>query len=98
MLDLCFVLQYSVSSLVLQSSCWGRESWLLYFCCVLHVMSLLSFFDSSLQYHELVYTIVKPVLSDHINIDKTKGLMEYGSLMKVESIAEYSPWSILQYF
>ena len=24
--------------------------------------------------------------------------MENGSLMKVESIAEYFPWSILQYF
>ena len=24
--------------------------------------------------------------------------MENGSLMKVESIAEFSPWSILQYF
>ena len=31
---------------------------------------------------------VKPVLSDHLKIDKTKVLMEYGSLTKVESIAE----------
>ena len=30
--------------------------------------------------------------------DKTKVLMEYGSLMKVESIAECSKGSILQYF
>ena len=43
-----------------------------------------------------LYT-VKPVLS-HLKIDKTKVLMEDGSLMKVESIAECSPWSILQYF
>ena len=41
---------------------------------------------------------VKPVLSGHSNIDKTKILMTNGSLMKVESIAECSPWSILQYF
>ena len=41
---------------------------------------------------------VKPVLSGHSKIDKTKILMTYGSLMKVESIAECSPWSILQYF
>ena len=41
---------------------------------------------------------VKPVLSDHLKIDKTKGLMENSSLLKVESIAECSPWSILQYF
>ena len=31
-------------------------------------------------------------------IDKTKILMTSGSLIKVESIAECSPWSILQYF
>ena len=30
--------------------------------------------------------------------DKTKVLMENGSLIKVKSIAECSPWSILQYF
>ena len=31
-------------------------------------------------------------------MDKTKILMTNGSLMKVKSTAEYSPWSILQYF
>ena len=31
-------------------------------------------------------------------IDKTKILISKGSLMKVESIAECPPWSILQYF
>ena len=31
---------------------------------------------------------VKPVLSGHLKIDKTKVLMVNGSLMKVESIAE----------
>ena len=41
---------------------------------------------------------VKPVLSGHSKIDKTKNLMTNGSLMKVKSIAECSPWSILQYF
>ena len=41
---------------------------------------------------------VKPVFSGHSKIDKTKILMTNGSLMKVESIAECSPWSILQYF
>ena len=30
--------------------------------------------------------------------DKTKILITIGSLMKVERIAECSPWSILQYF
>ena len=40
---------------------------------------------------------VKPVLSGHSKIDKTKVLKTNGSLMKVESIAE-CPWSILQYF
>ena len=45
---------------------------------------------------KLEYT-VKPVLSDHLKIDKTKVLKTNGNLMKVESIAECSPWSILQY-
>ena len=40
---------------------------------------------------------VKPVLNGHSKIDKTKILMTNGSLMKVESIAECSHWSILQY-
>ena len=40
---------------------------------------------------------VKPVLSGHSKIDKTKILMTSGSLMKVKCIAECSPWSILQY-
>ena len=33
-----------------------------------------------------------------LKIDKTKTLLTIGSLMKVESIAECSIWSILQYF
>ena len=39
---------------------------------------------------------VKPVLSSHSKIYKTKVIMENGSLMKVKSIAECSPWSIQQ--
>ena len=42
--------------------------------------------------------VSKPVLSGHSKIDKTKILLTNGSLMKVEIIAECSPWSILQYF
>ena len=38
---------------------------------------------------KLSYT-VKPVLSDHSKIDKTKVLKTNGSLMKAESIAECS--------
>ena len=53
-LGLCYVVQCFASSLVLHSSRWGRESWLLYLCCVLNVMSLLSFFVSSLRCHVLV--------------------------------------------
>ena len=45
----------------------------------------------------LAYT-VKPVLRGHLKIDKTKILMTNSSLMKVKSIAECSPRSILQYF
>ena len=40
-------------------------------------------------------TTVKPVLSGHSKIDKTKILMTNGSLMKVESIAECSPLLLL---
>ena len=46
---------------------------------------------------KVLYT-VKPVLNDHWKIDKNRILMTNGSLMKVESIAEGSIWSILQYF
>ena len=45
-----------------------------------------------------VLNTVKPVLSGHLKIDKTKVLMENGSLMKVKSIVECSYWSILQSF
>ena len=34
------------------------------------------------------FNTIKPVLSGHLKIDKTKVLMENGSLMKVESNAE----------
>ena len=40
-----------------------------------------------------LYTPLLP-LSGHSKIDKTKILMTNASLMKVESIAECSPWSI----
>ena len=45
-----------------------------------------------------MYYTVKPILSRQLKIDKTKVLMENGSLMKIESIAECPTWSILQYF
>ena len=41
---------------------------------------------------------VKPVLSGHLKIDKKKILITDSSLIKVESVAECFPWSILQYF
>ena len=50
------------------------------------------------QFEEILTSTVKHVLSGHLKIDKTKVLMENGCLMKVERIAECSPWSILQYF
>ena len=43
-------------------------------------------------------TTAKPVLSSHSKIDKTRILMTNGSLMKVESIGECSPWNILNAF
>ena len=50
------------------------------------------------QYLATVKPVLSGVLSGHSKIDKTKVLMENGSLMKVESIAECSPWRVLQYF
>ena len=52
--------------------------------------------DCSLSYIYVDYskTCVKQPLKNRQN----KALMTNGSLMKVESIAECSPWSILQYF
>ena len=40
----------------------------------------------------------KTCIKRPLKIDKTKLFMTNGSLMKVKSIAECSPWSILQYF
>ena len=39
----------------------------------------------------------KPCLKRPIKIDKTKNLMIHCRLMQVKSIAQCSPWSILQY-
>ena len=50
-----------------------------------------------LQSHHHPYT-VKPVKNGHSKIDTTTLLITIGNLMKVESIAECSPWSILQNF
>ena len=67
--------------------------------CVLEVWSLTHAKVRTFIKYDIKSTYtVKPVLSGHSKIDKTKGLMANGSLMKVESIAECSPWSILQYF
>ena len=54
--------------------------------------------NSKAQFQCRIKTYRKPVLSGHSKIDKTKILKTNGSLMKVESIAECFPWSILQYF
>ena len=49
-----------------------------------------SLFDNVISIKILLCT-VKPVLSGHTKIDKTKVLKTNGSLMKVVNIAEYSP-------
>ena len=46
----------------------------------------------------IIRNTVKPVLSGHSSIDKTKVLKTNGSLMKVDSIAECSQGAFLQYF
>ena len=45
---------FDFAVLCILSSRWGGESWLLYFYCVLNVMPLLSFVDSSSRCHGLV--------------------------------------------
>ena len=45
---------------------------------------------------DLIYS--ETCVKGHSKKDKTMILMTNGSLMKVESIAECSLWSILQYF
>ena len=47
---------------------------------------------------QVMFGSIYSILSGHLKMDKTKVLMENGSLMKVESIAECSKGSILQYF
>ena len=42
------------------------------------------------KFGEILHSTVKPVLSGHSKIDKTKVLKTNGSLMKVESIVECS--------
>ena len=69
---------------------WWKD-WKIFYWWVIFSLRLIQTLISTL------YT-VKPVLSSHSKIDKTKTLMTNGSLMKVKSIAEFSPWSILQYF
>ena len=51
------------------------------------------YYDENVHKIQLPFTnvsTVKPVLSSHSKIDKTKILKTNGSLMKVESIAEFS--------
>ena len=54
-------------------------------------MGLPSYIDRLHFDHFYVKNTVKPALSGHSKIDKTKILMTDDSLMKVESIAECSP-------
>ena len=51
-----------------------------------------------IRYSGLEEKYSKTCVKRPLKIDKTKIRMTNGSLIKVESIAEYCPWSILQYF
>ena len=51
----CFAVRYLFSSFA--TSRWRRANWLFYFCCVMKVLSLLSFFDSSSRCHVLVWSM-----------------------------------------
>ena len=60
-------------------------------------VTMQSFYNNMFVVHRvhINHFTVKSVFSGHSKIDKTKILMTNDSLMKIESIAE---WSILQYF
>ena len=75
-----------MSFLVLQSFCWGRDSLLLYFCCVLNVMSLLLFFGSSLRCHGLVCSCYGGKLEHGRNI----GRFVYARIRKVLAMHLYA--------
>ena len=62
------------------------------------MLALASMKNQLMGFNFICMDTVEPVLNGHSKMDKTKILMTNGSLMKVESIAECSPWSILQYF
>ena len=49
-------------------------------------------------YCRVCVLVSKTCVKRPLKIDETNILMTHGSLMKVQSIAECSPWSILQYF
>ena len=63
--------------------------------CNHHTASLI---NSTKQEVHVVSQYSKTGLKQPLKKDKTKILITNGSLMKVKSIAECSPWSILQYF
>ena len=58
----------------------------------------LPIFLSKLCRNSVISMYSETCLKRPLKIDKTKVLKPCGSSMQVESIAECSPWSILQYF
>ena len=69
----CFVVQCSVSFLVLQSYCWGRESWLLYFVCLYGVLWLLLFCGFSARCRGVALQCVIVVFPSHTRLLFWKG-------------------------
>ena len=61
-------------------------------------MTLYGFNSNQRRFHSYANNTVKPVLSGHSKIEKTKNLMANGSLMKVESNAECSPGAFCNTF
>ena len=67
--------------------------------CIYLALPVITYLPLFTHFYEKQYChTVKPNLSGHSKIDKTKILMTDGNFMKVESIAECSSSSILQYF
>ena len=64
----------------------------------MNVIEFIHIYHCAVKSKKQITNTIKPVLSGHSKNDKTKILMKNRNLMKVISIAECSPWGILQYF
>ena len=90
--EVCMIRKYHNHTLQTNPRHCEEESQILFLPCILGTLK------TPRHTYPKISTTVKPALGGHSKIDKAKIFMTKGSLMQVKSIAECSPWSILQYF